>query len=402
MPTDHSNSQVMEAMTMTRKTLSNTACSIILLIPFMVHAEMLAMVNYESKPGNIPRREGIAILDVDPESPKFGKIINDLPLPPDTVAHHIFYNKDLSKAYITALGNGALRVINMKHKPYAIELLNVPECKVGEDMVFTEDKKTWYLTCMGSSNVIVGDAQTDKVRQVIAANDKETFIRYPHGIGLEEDINRIMVTSTVRPSDLGDAGETVTVIEATSGKVLSTHKLSEKPSPSGAAPVEAVFVPHANPPMAYVDTLFEGKLWTATWQENTHKFEFQAVYDFAEIKQAMPLEIYFNQAHDRLYVTTANPGALNIFDISGTKTKPRLIKSIPTAGGAHHIVVSPDEKYAFVQNSFLNVPKMDDGSITVIDLQKMAKHASIDTLKNLGFNPNCILMLPQWHSDAAH
>lgn len=84
--------------------------------------------------------------------------------------------------------------------------------------------------------------------------------------------------------------------------------------------------------MAYVDTLFEGKLWTATWQTNTHKFEFQAVYDFSEIKQAMPLEIYFNQAHNRLYVTTANPGALNIFDIS-SKTKPRLIKSIPTAGG---------------------------------------------------------------------
>jgi hypothetical protein len=54
-----------------------------------------------------------------------------------------------------------------------------------------------------------------------------------------------------------------------------------------------------------------------------------------------------------------------------------LIKSIPTAGGAHHIVVSPDEKYAFVQNSFLNLPKMNDGSITLIDLQKMAKHASI-------------------------
>jgi DNA-binding beta-propeller fold protein YncE len=282
---------------------------------------MLAMVNYESKPNLTPRREGIAILDVDPDSPQFGKIVNDLPLPPDTIAHHIFYNKDLSKAYITALGNGALRVINMKRKPYAIELLDVPECQVGEDMVFTDDKKTWYLTCMGSSNVIVGDAQTDKVKQVIAANGKDTFIRYPHGIGLHEDINRIMVTSTVRPSDLGDAGETVSVIEATSGKVLSTHKLSDKPTPSGSAPVEAVFLPHANPPMAYVDTMFEGKLWTATWQANWHSFDFQPVYDFADTKQTVPLEIYFNQAHDRLYVTTANPGAFNAFDISVSTIK---------------------------------------------------------------------------------
>lgn len=387
---------------MIRKTISNILYSLLLLPPIISHAEMLAMVNYESKPTQTPRREGIAILDVDPDSPQFGKIVNDLPLPPDTVAHHIFYNKDLSKAYITALGNGALRVINMKRKPYAIELLNVPKCQVGEDMVFTEDKKTWYLTCMGSSNVIIGDAQTDKVKQVIAEKGKDTFIRYPHGIGLQEDINRIMVTSTVRPSDLGDAGETVSVIEATSGKVLSTHKLSDKPTPSGSAPVEAVFLPHANPPMAYVDTMFGGKLWTATWQANRHGFDFQPVFDFAEIKQGVPLEIYFNQAHDRLYVTTANPGALNIFDIGKPVTRPTLLKSIPTAGGAHHVVFSPDEKYAFVQNNFLNLPHMDDGSITVIDLQKMEKKTSIDTLKNLGLNPNCILMLPPWHKDTGH
>lgn len=387
---------------MINKTISSTLFSLLLLLPISSQAEMLAFVNYESKPTQSQRREGIAILDVDPESPQFGKIAKDLPLPPDAVAHHIFYNKDLSKAYITSLGNGPLRVIDMKRKPYSIELLDVPECEVAEDMVFTEDHKTWYLTCMGSSNVIVGDAQSDKVKQVIEANSKDTFIRYPHGIGLQEDINRIMVTSTARPSDLGDAGETVTVIEATSGKVLSTHKISSKPSPSGSSPVEAVFLPHANPPMAYINTMFEGKLWTAIWQAKRQGFDFRPVYDFAEIKQGIPLEIYFNQARNRLYVSTANPGALNIFDIGQSPTKPTLLKSIPTAGGAHHVVFSPDEKYAFVQNSLLNLPNMSDGSITVIDLQKMEKISNIDTLKNLGLNPNCIVMLPPWHIDIAH
>lgn len=388
---------------MIKKTLSITFYSLMMLTPIVSHAEILAMVNYDSKAGQTPRREGVAILDVDPSSPQFGKIVTDLPLPPDAISHHFFYNKDLSKAYITALGKGPLRVINMKHTPYAIKLVDVPECKVSEDMAFTADKKTWYLTCMGSSNVIVGDAQTDKVKQVIAADGKDTFIRYPHGIGLQEDINRIIVTSTVRPSDLGDAGETVTVIEATSGNVLSTHKLSDKPSPSGSAPVEAVFVPHANPPMAYVATMFEGKLWTAIWQVNQHSFDFQPIYDFAEIKQGVPLEIYFNKSHDRLYVTTANPGALNIFDISGESiTKPILLKSIPTAAGAHHVVFSPDEKYAFVENNFLNLPNMDDGSISVIDLQLMEKKSNINTLKNMGLKPHDIYMLPTWHTDDAH
>ncbi len=385
---------------MIKKTITNALCSLLLLAPVISSAEILAMVNYESKPGQTPRKEGVAIIDVDPNSAQFGKIVNDLPLPPDAVAHHIFYNKDLSKAYITALGNGSLRVINMKHKPYEIQDLNVPECQVAEDLAFTADKKTWYLTCMGSSNVIVGDAQTDKVKQVIAANEKDKFIRYPHGIGLNEDINRIIVTSTVRASDLGDAGETVTIIEATTGKVLSTDKVSEGATPSGSSPVEAVFLPHTN--LAYINTMFEGKLWTAQWQENRHGFDYQPAFNFADIKQGVPLEIYFNQEHDKLFVTTANPGALNIFDIHESATKPKLVKSIPTAGGAHHVVFSPDEKYAFVQNSFLNLPNMDDGSISVVDLQKMEKVKSIDTLKNQGFKPNCIVMLPAWHTDDAH
>ena len=69
--------------------------------------------------------------------------------------------------------------------------------------------------------------------------------------------------------------------------------------------------------MAYVATMFESKLWMAIWQANHQSFDFQPVYDFAVVKQGVSLEIYFNKAHDRLYVTTSIPGALNIFDING-------------------------------------------------------------------------------------
>ena len=34
------------------------------------------------------------------------------------------------------------------------------------------------------------------------------------------------------------------------------------------------------------------------------------------------------------------------------------------------------------------------GSITVIDMVKGEPIASVDTLKNQGFNPNCIVLLP--------
>ena len=57
-------------------------------------------------------------------------------------------------------------------------------------------------------------------------------------------------------------------------------------------------------------------------------------------------------------------------------------------------IVFDDERYLFVQNSFLNLEGMSNGSITVIDLKTDQVVGNIDTLKTAGFNPNCIMPLP--------
>jgi DNA-binding beta-propeller fold protein YncE len=360
----------------------------------VLEAEILAMLNYESKPEQISRREGLAIIDVDPKSPTFGKLLMDIPLPPDLVAHHIYFNRNKSKAYITALGKSILHVMDLTRFPYRMKAVPVPDCQVLEDVVFSEDNRTWYLTCMGSSNVIMGDATTDKPTKTIASPPGgQAFIKHPHGISIHNGIDRIMITSTVRPSDLGDPGETVTVLEAGSGKVLSTHKVSLKPSPSGEAPVEVMFMHGTNPPVAYITNMFGATLWMAVWNPGTKSFTFSQVDDYGTRGHSIALEMEFNKKHDRLFVTTAKPGHVSVYDVSNPKA-PKFLKAIPAAAGAHHLVFSPDERYLFVQNSLLNLPGMSDGSITVIDVAKGEPIASVDTLKNQGFNPNCIVLLP--------
>lgn len=377
-------------------------------LPMMAAAQIHAMVNYETKsaeslkvlknpvaPG--ARKEGLAIIDVDPKSKTFGKIIEDIALPADLVAHHIFYNPDQSKAYITALGKNELRVIDMNKKPYAIKVVAVPDCSVGEDVVFSQDGKTWYLTCMGSQAMIIGDVATDKPTKTV-----KVAAPYPHGLAVNNQIDRVLLTSTVRASDLGDAGEVISAVEASSGKVLGTYKVSNKTSPAGDAPVEILFVPNSNPPVAVITNMYGGTLWTATWDAGKKDFVVAQVHDFAAQKAGVPLEIYFNSKGDRMYVTTAKPGEMHIFDISKGAGQPRLLKSIATAEGAHHVAFTKDWKYAFVQNALLNLPGMSDGSITVIDLTTEKVVASVDTLKNQGLNPNSIVLLPQWNHLAGH
>ena len=376
------------------------------LAPRPAEAEILAMMNYESKTpealkalklsGPSERKEGIAIVDVDPNSSNFGTIVMDVRLPPDLVAHHIFYDRESEKAYMTALGKSRMYVFDIEQFPYRLRRLEMPDCAMGEDVFFSEDNKTWYLTCMMSARVIVGDVATDKVKRVIKLPDS-----YPHGLAVLTDIDRLLVTSTVS-GDLKVAHEDIIVVEASTGKELRRIKLSLKKSPSGEAPVELLRVPGTNPPVVYATNMFGGTLWTATWNRSKKDFEVAQVYDFNPIKAGVPLEMYFNEAVDRLYVTTANPGKFHIFDISDGPMTPKLIKTLPAAAGAHHVAFTKDERYAFVQNALLNLPGMDDGSITVIDLKQQKVVRSMDTLKNLGLNPNLIVLLPRWNHVGGH
>ncbi len=362
-------------------------------------AEILAAMNYESKAGVEPRREGIAIVDIDPASKTFNTIVKDAPLPPDFVAHHIYFNKGQTKAYVTSLGRSALGVYDLSTFPQNVAIVPVPDCKVGEDMVFSDDRKRWFLSCMGSSNIIMGDAQSDKTLKVIAAPESgaagaKPFIKYPHGLTLNEKLDLLIATSTVDPSDFKQAGDTIALIEASTGTLRATHKVSNKPSPAAEAPVETAFIPNREPQTAYITNMLGGTLWAATWRTDKG-VDLQQVYDFAPMGQGVPLEMEFSETGDRLYVTTAKPGALNVFDIADPR-KPKLLASTPTAAGAHHFVFSPDRRYAFVQNSLLNLPDMSDGSVSVVDLASDKLVAKIDVLQKAGLNPNCIILMPKW------
>lgn len=379
-----------------------------MLIPLASNAEILALLNYESKPneslkelkmpfGTQGRKEGIAIIDVDPESDNYGNILMDIPLPPDLVSHHVFYNRDMTKIYLTALGKPELRVIDMTANPYRIKVIDVPDCQVGEDVVFSTDNKTWYETCMGSDVVVVGNAVDDTYTHTI-----KTPVPYPHGIAIHEGLDRMLLSSTVRASDLADPGEEIAVFEASTGKFLNKHKLSKKESPSGEAPVEILFVPKSEPAVAYITNMYGGSLWTATWNEEKSDFDVAEAFDFGPEEVGIPLEIYFNDDGTEMHVTTANPGHMHFFDISDGPTNLKLTKTLEAGEGAHHIAYTKDGRYAYVQNSFINLPGMSEGSITVIDLQKKEVIDTINTFSEKGLNPNCMVLLPEWNSAMGH
>lgn len=379
-----------------------------LLAPVAASAEILAMMNYESKPneslkdlkmpfGTQGRREGVAIVDVDPNSPSYGQILADIPLPPDLVAHHLFWNRDHTKLYMTALGKPELRVIDTTRYPYRIKVIAVPDCVVGEDVVFSEDNRTWYQSCMGSSKLLVGDAVNDTYQRTL-----DSPVKYPHGIAVNTAIDRILVTSTVRAADLGDPGDSVGIVEASTGKALGSVKVTDKPAPNNVAPVEILFVPKSDPPVAWVTNMNDSTLWTLAWQPDSGTFKASKAFDFAAHGAAVPLEMYFSRDGSELYVSTANPGKMHFFRLGPDRRSAELVGTVDAANGAHHIAFTKDGRYAYVQNSLLNLPGMSDGSVTVVDMKQRKVIGSMNTLKDNGFNPNCIVLLADWNDPMGH
>ena len=390
------------------KKIASLIIASFLLLPLISNAEILALLNYESKPneslkelkmpfGTQGRKEGIAVIDVDPESDNYGNILMDIPLPPDLVAHHVFYNKDATKLYVTALGKPELRVIDLTQNPYRIKVIDVPDCQFGEDVIFSEDNSTWYESCMGSDAVVVGNAADDTYTHTI-----KTPVPYPHGIAIHEGIDRMLLSSTVRASDLADPGEEIAVFKASTGEFINRIKVSNKESPSGEAPVEVLFVPESDPPVAYITNMYGGSLWTATWNAEKEDFDVAEAFNFASEEVGVPLEIYFNADGSEMHVTTANPGRLHFFDIGENPAKATLTKTLEAGEGAHHVAYTKDGKYAYVQNSFINLPGMSEGSITVVDLQKKEVIDTIETFVDNGLNPNCMVLLPEWNDTMGH
>jgi DNA-binding beta-propeller fold protein YncE len=237
--------------------------------------------------------------------------------------------------------------------------------------------------------MIVGDLKSDRPLRTV-----NLPARYPHGIAVHDEIDRILLTSTVRASDLKDPGEVIQELDLASEQPVATHKIGAK---AGSAPVEVTFIPSSSPPKAYTTAMYEGSLWLGSWNAGSKSFSWKEVADLKPMGQALPLEVYYNPKGDRAFVSTAKPGHLNVYDISNPE-QPKLLHAVPTAGGAHHMVFSPDYRYAYVQNSFINLPEMHDGSITVVDLEAGKAVRTIDTLKEKGLTPNNISLLTGSHT----
>jgi DNA-binding beta-propeller fold protein YncE len=348
---------------------------------FPVDSEQItALINYRSIDDS-RQKDGLVIIDLNPHSETFGDILQDVPIGEGVLMHHPFYNSDKSKLYNTSLMGEELYRINLHDsKIFDVTPLDTGSCVVGEDMIFSKDGQRFYLTCMGSNNIMVFDAKTDQLIGEIFADQNENpeaFTKYPHGISADENIDRMIVTQTVSPA-LDDPQSSVSVIEFSTGKVLSTIELV-KSSDVPSAPVEVLF--HPDYSIAYVSGMLDGTIWILEWNENTESFNPTLADDGSKREHSWPLDLNIGPKGN-LFVSFAVPGVVNEYSLK-IPQQPELLRTLPAMPGAHHTLFSEDGKYMYVQNNLLNLDGLNSGTISVVDLASGIQIAIIDdTLEN--------------------
>lgn len=362
------------------------------------HSPGLTFIDYRHLAGG---EDGVLLMDLDPESPQFGKILKQYEMGKGVLPHHLYFNASQERLYNSALSGSMLYELKLKRAgqspPHIDEIvpIDVQGNLVGEDIYFTEDGSRFYMTFMGGKGgptggtVGVFDAKTNQLIETIEAPvpadpaSGQPFIMYPHGISANEELGLLMVTSATHPDLVSGAGNTVTLIDMQTNKPLKTYLVAENWE-TLSAPVEVLLLRDGLPPFALVTTLMTGDIWVAGYNAETGLFnEFEKKIEGEAANLSWPIEFYIHQNQAgvyELYVSFGVPGVINVYSLDSLPELP-LKRTLKAAAGAHHMLffeTRSGREVVVVQNNLLNLDGLNAGTLTVLDSQNGAILGEID------------------------
>lgn len=359
-------------------------------------------IDYRSLTG---QSDGIAVIELDPEAPDFGNISSKLELGVGVLPHHLYYNQSANKLYTTALGGSYLYQVktekdkNGQPKLVSATPIDTGENTVGENLFFTNDGR-FFMTFMGGAgglkdgSVGVFNANNNQLIKTIKApiqDNPNTFIMYPHGISVNEEKGVMMVTSTIHPDLTSGFGNTCTLIDLKTYELKETYQVADSPTDL-SSPVEVLLLRGQFPQYALATTMLGGDIWIAPYNAATKKYDaFTKIFDGSTQGLGWTLEMYIDD-NNRLYVSFADPGKVLVFDISNLPNL-KLLKTLTADKGAHHMVFFKTKKgkeVVAVQNNLLNIPNLNSGTISVIEIQTGKNLGTVNLRSKYGILPESI------------
>ncbi len=331
----------------------------------------------------------LAVIDFDEDSPKYGRVINTVPLPPPgnigNEPHHCHLNSTK-----TVLGCGGLLSLLKNQngifffdvqdakRPRFLFSAKAVESSMTDDFLPLENGG-FLITQMGSSTGMApGRIAEFDGKMHFVANHFGTFSLFeewpkkppldgfnPHGISARPDLNLMMTSDFLMPSStlMGSMGPvlrgSVRVWDYRERRIIKTIELVAPDGTPAQGTMDVKMLPKNPSGYGYTSGMFDGHLYLIDPESGTGT----PVFDLATIKPHVDTPVSGGMGQimatprsgDRLILGTFMAGQIVMFDTSDVfQPKQISVVSFGANAGPHNIVLSEDDKRLVVTDYFLN------------------------------------------------
>jgi selenium-binding protein 1 len=304
--------------------------------------------------------DALTVVDVDPESPSFGKILYMAPTGSSAnEAHHFGYTASASRIFGGGLFSNKLFIYDLEADPRRPQLLRV----VDLDATGYSGPHALYAVPGGVMLAMLGGVggggpaglvQVDDDGQFVAAWPQAGHAGAPDfmdDVGVKPKMNRMITSAWVHPEHAkhaggpppGSEGNEVVVWDWQNKKILQVERLDVAPA--------AVRWLHGDEARGgFINCLTGNSVWYWEDDDGDGRIAFHRVIETGE--ETGPADLRISYDNRFLYVSLWASGAVQQYDIS-EPFQPKLIDGVQLPQ-PNMMKLSPDSKRLYVSNSLLS------------------------------------------------
>ncbi len=310
----------------------------------------------------------LAVVNFDPASADYGKIVKTVPLPNPGDAGNEPHHVGVSANGKTLACGGLLSVLKGQKEIFFFDISNPAEPKFVSaadppqsaitDEFYPLDNGGFLVTMMGGAEghhpgrVAEFDSNMNLVAEHPASPPDDGF--NPHGISVRPEANLMVTSDFICPSttlhavpgELGLRGS-IRVWDFQKREIVKTVTL---PNPAGT--IDVRLIPGDPQKRAFTAGMADDQLYLIDTEAGAAK----AVFDFGAIaKGGWPQLMRMTADGKRLFISMNMAGKVVMFDTSDPEA-PKVLKVLDLGAnsGPHYIALTSDEKRLVITDYFLN------------------------------------------------
>jgi selenium-binding protein 1 len=296
----------------------------------------------------------LSVLDVDPASASYGKVIATTPTgSPANEAHHFGYTANADRIFAGGLFSDRLFIYDVATDPKHPKLVKtVPDLAASTGY---SGPHTFYAVPGGVMIAMLGAKDGGAPGALVKLDNDGKFLQafpapnYMYDVGIKPELNLIVTSSWAHPhhvktgnTPMDQVGDEVVAWDWKTGKVLQVEHLDK-------SPLEVRWLHGAAARGGFINCAFGNSVWH--WEVGQdRKLAFHRVIKLPD--GSLPADMRISYDNKFLFVSLFGGGAVQQYDVADPM-QPKLVSTVAIPQ-AQMMKLTPDNKRLYVSNSLLS------------------------------------------------